>query len=60
MFLKHGIEKKHHIEAVEELGDNLSSMGKINVKPFRIDVSNPENMSALVDFLISRGSKLDE
>ena len=35
-------------------------MPKIDVKPYRIDISNPDNMSALVDFLISRGSKLDE
>ena len=30
------------------------------MKPFRIDVTKPENMSALLDFLIARGSKLDE
>lgn len=60
IFLKHGIEKKPHLEMVEELGDNLTSMTKIGVKPYRIDVTNPENMSAIIDFLISRGSKLDE
>ena len=58
--MKHGNEKKPHLEMVEELGDNISSMQKIGVKPIRIDVSKPENMSALLDFLIARGSKLDE
>ena len=45
---------------VEELGDNIASMSKIGVRPIMIDVRKPENMSALLDFLISRGSKLDE
>ena len=58
--MKHGNEKKPHLEMVEELGDNISNMQKIGVKPIKIDVSNPENMSALLDFLIARGSKLDE
>jgi hypothetical protein len=57
--LEQGSEKKHQIEACEELADDLLSMKNIGVKAYRIDATQPENMSALMDYLISRGSKKD-
>ena len=63
IFFKHGTEKQEHVEAVDILGNDLTSMKQINVQAFQIDISkdaDPENMAALLEFFEKRGSKFDE
>lgn len=39
IFLKHGIEKVEHLDEIEGLGDMISQMKQIGVKPYYIDAS---------------------
>jgi L-lysine 2,3-aminomutase len=39
IFLKHGIEKVELLDDVERLGDLISQMEEIGVKPYYIDAS---------------------
>ena len=38
----------------------VSSMNKIGVKPYQIDMSKEENVAGVMDFLKRRNSKMDE
>ena len=48
-----------HIQAIEELGDKVKSIGKLEVELYSIDVSKEENMQAISSYLEKRGSVLN-
>ena len=60
IFLKHGHEINSHLEAVEELGQNIQSMQKLGVQLYQIDMQKNENVEAVLEYLKKRGSKLDK
>jgi len=45
---------------VEELADTISTLNKLNVKAYMIDLRNEQDKQAIVEFLKTKGNKLNE
>lgn len=60
IFMKHGIEKKNHLEDSEDLAAFVKEMKKLKMSLHSIDVSIQENKDVIVTYLKERGSFLDE
>lgn len=58
--MKHGVEKPEHLLAVEDLADTAKALSKLGIQAYMIDLTVPEDKQAIVDYLKSRGSSLDE
>ena len=45
---------------MEELADTISTLNKLNVKAYMIDLRNEKDKQAIVEFLKTKGNKLNE